>query len=59
LAKKAFAVNKRKQSKPGNLHNPAVLWMSFSGNRTQQEFASVSSEVKVFTVCTELNKNIK
>lgn len=59
LAKKNFAVDKWKQNKPGNLPNPAVWWVSFSGNRTQQEFASVSTEVKAFTFCTELNEDIR
>lgn len=58
LAKNPFVGDKWKQSKPGNLPNPTVPWVSFLGNRTQQEFANVSTEVKVFVFCTELNEDI-
>lgn len=59
LAKKTFAAGKWKQSKPGNLPNPAVPWVNFSDNRIQQEFTCVSTEVNVYTVCAELNENIR
>lgn len=59
LAKNAFAVDESKQSKAGALPNPAVPWVHFSGDKTQQDFARVSTEVKVFTFCPELNSNMR
>lgn len=59
LAKTPFPVDGSKQSKAGSLPKPAVPRVSFSGDRTQQDSARVSTEVKVFTFCSELNENTR
>lgn len=59
LAKNTFAVDESKQSKAGALANPAVPWVRFSGDRTQQDFTKVPTEVNVFTFYPELNNNMR